>query len=248
VRRWLKHAIIGSRFEGAVKRAHSALTGSKSSLYDAQTIAIMRRVLRPDSIAIDIGAFEGSMLRHMIRFAPRGRHFAFEPVPEQFDRLKVSFPQARVYPYALGAEPGTVTFHHVLGHPALSGLRRRLASLPDEEVREIQVPMETIDRVIPADTAIAFIKVDVEGGELGVFQGGVRTLRRNRPVVVFECGLGGANHFGSAPSQIFDLLAGEATLKVSRLGDWLIGQPSLSRQSFSEEFEKGLNFYFVAHP
>jgi len=248
MRRLVKHAIIGTAWEEPVKRAHAALTGSKSSLYDSQTIAIMRRVLRPDSNAIDVGAFEGGMLRHMLRFAPQGRHLAFEPVPENFKRLHAAFPRARVHPYALGAQPGPVAFHFMVDHPALSGLRRRLEHIPSERVSELQVTMETLDRVVPPDLPIALIKIDVEGGELGVFRGGVQTLRRTRPVVVFECGLGGADYFGSAPGEIFDFLAQEAGLKVSLLGGWLDGQPSLSRESFADQFEKGLNFYFVAHP
>jgi FkbM family methyltransferase len=248
MRELVKRGFIGTRWEETVKRAHSALTGNKSSLYDAQTIAIMRRVLRPDSTAIDVGAFEGGMLRHMFRFAPQGRHFAFEPVPEKSRELERAFPQARVYACAAGAQHGTATFHFMLDHPALSGLNRRLETFPNENVREIEVPMESLDRVVPDDLPIAFIKVDVEGGELGVFQGGAQTLRRNRPVVVFECGVGGADYFGSTPTEIFDFLTGEANLRVSLLGAWLAGQPSLSRETFQEQFEKRLNFYFVAHP
>jgi len=244
----VKQAIIGTPWEEPVKWVHSALTGSKSSLYDSQTIAIMRRVLRPDSTAIDVGAFEGGMLRHMFRFAPRGRHLAFEPVPIKFQELTRSFPAAQVFPFALGAEQGVAAYHFMLDHPALSGLRRRLEHLPDEKVREIQVPTETLDRAVPADLPVAFIKIDVEGGELGVFRGGLQTLRRTRPVVVFECGVGGADYFGSSPRDIFDFLAEEVDLKVSLLGAWLAGQSSLSRQSFIEQFEKKLNFYFAAHP
>src|SRR5437762_14271470 len=248
MRELIKRAIIGTPWEAPVKRAHSAVTGSKSSLYDSQTIAIMSRALRPDSNAIDVGAFEGGMLRHMLRFAPRGHHFAFEPLPGKFERLHKTFPQTRVYPYALGAQTGQVTYHFMLEHPALSGLRRRLEHLPNESVRELQVSMETLDRVIPSDLPIAFLKIDVEGGELGVFQGGVQTLRRTRPVVIFECGVGGADYFESTAGEILDFLGQEAKLKVSLLGAWLAGQPALSRESFAEQFEKGLNFYFVAHP
>jgi FkbM family methyltransferase len=244
----IKRAFIGTPWEGSVKRVHSALTGNKSSLYDAQTIAIMRRVLRANSTAIDVGAFEGGMLRHMFRFAPKGRHLAFEPVPDKARDLERAFPHARVYACALGANQGVVTFHHVIDHPALSGLRRRLETFPNEKVREIEVPLESMDRVVPEDLPIAFIKIDVEGGELGVFRGGVRTLCSNRPVVVFECGLGGADYFGSTPSEIFDFLADEAKLRISLLGAWLSGLPALSRESFREQFEMKLNYYFVAHP
>jgi FkbM family methyltransferase len=248
MRQLVKRAIIGTRWEAPVKRAHSALTGSKSSLYDSQTIAIMRRVLRLDSNAIDVGAFEGGMLRHMLRFAPQGHHLAFEPAPIKYQGLIGRFPEAQIYPYALGAQPGPATFHFMLDHPALSGLRRRLEHIPNESVRELQVSMETLDRVVPRDLSVAFIKIDVEGGERDVFRGGVQTLRRTRPVVVFECGVGGADYFESTPREIFDFLTQEAELKVSLLGAWLAGQPPLSRESFSKQFEKGLNFYFVAHP
>jgi FkbM family methyltransferase len=248
MRQLIKRAVIGTRWEEPIKRAHSALTGSKSSLYDAQTIAIMRRVLRSDSTAVDVGAFEGGMLRHMFRFAPQGRHFAVEPLPNLALRLTQSYPAARVYACALGAERGVVPFHQMIDHPALSGLRQRQEHLPNERSRETQVPMETLDTVIPPDHPIAFLKVDVEGGELGVFHGGAQTLKRNRPVVVFECGVGGADCFGSTPREIFEFLHEAAGLRVSLLGAWLDGRQPLSKESFTAEFEGRLNFYFVAHP
>lgn len=248
MRRLVKRAFIGTRLEEPIKRPHSALTGSKSSLYDAQTIAIMRRVLRPDSTAIDVGAFEGGMLRHMFRFAPRGRHFAFEPLPEKFEHLRKAFPHARLFPYALGEDPGMAKFHHVVAYPALSGLRRRETQVKGLMIAEIEVKIATLDQVLPDDVPIHFVKIDVEGGELGVIRGGIQTLRRHRPVTVFECGLGGADYFGVQPATIFDALTEGAGLSVSLLGSWLEGEQPLSRQAFIEQFEGSLNYYFVAHP
>ena len=243
-----KHLVIGTRWEGPIKRAHFTLTGEMNSLYDWQAIDIMRNVLHPDSVAIDIGAFQGGMLRHMFRFAPKGRHLAFEPLPRNCVRLRAAFPNADVHECALGDHVAPVTFYEALDHPALSGLRRRAKDLHLERVREIQVPLETLDRRVPPDVPIAFVKVDVEGGELAVFRGGVETLRRNRPVVIFECGLGGADHFGADPGSIFDLIAVEIGLEISLLGNWLTRRPPLSRDGFIDQFENRRNFYFVAHP
>jgi FkbM family methyltransferase len=243
-----KHLVIGTRWEGPIKRAHFTLTGEKNSLYDWQAIDIMRRVLRSDSVAIDIGAFQGGMLRHMFRFAPNGRHMAFEPLPRNCARLRAAFPNADVHECALGDHVAQVPFYEALDHPALSGLRRRAKDLPLERVREIHVPLETLDRCVPRELPIALVKVDVEGGELAVFRGGVETLRRNRPVVIFECGLGGADHFDADPRGIFDLIAVEIGLEISLLGSWLARRPSLSRDGFIDQFENRRNFYFVAHP
>lgn len=248
LRETAKRLVIGTRWEGPIKRAHFALTGEKNSLYDWQAIRIMRNVLRSDSVAIDIGAFQGGMLRHMFRFAPKARHLAFEPLPRNCARLRAAFPRAIVHECALGDRFGQVTFYEGLDHPALSGLRRRAEDLPLERFREIQVPLDTLDGRVPRDLPIAFVKVDVEGGELAVFRGGLETLRRNRPVVLFECGLGGADYFDADPRAVFDLITVEIGLELSLLGDWLARQPPLSREAFLDQFENRRNFYFVAHP
>jgi FkbM family methyltransferase len=247
-KRIAQRLVVGTRFEAPVKRAHFALTGSKNSLYDALTIDVMRRVLCADSNAVDIGAFEGAMLRHILRFAPRGRHLAFEPLPGRAEKLQRTFPGVRVYPCALGPAPGETAFHHVIRYPALSGLRRRVDLESSEDVREERVTVETLDRMVPEEDPIALVKMDVEGGELGVFRGGIRTLRRTRPVIVFECGLGGADSYGAGPGEIFDLVTGAVGLKISLLDAWLSGSGPLSRGAFVDQFERSINFYFIAHP
>ncbi|HET9250825.1 MAG TPA: FkbM family methyltransferase [Candidatus Eisenbacteria bacterium] len=246
--RLAKRIFTGTPLEEPLKRAHHALTGQKSTLYDWQTIAIMRRVLRPDSNAIDVGAFEGGMLKHLIRLAPRGRHMAFEPQPDRCERLRAAFPRVDVHASAVGDRAGVVTFHCMDPHPALSGLERRARDLPGEHARAIQVPMETLDGTVPPDRPLHFVKVDVEGAEMGVFRGGVNVLRANRPVIVFECGLGGADHFGTTPRALHDLVTGEIGLRLSLLGGWLRGAPALSAAEFADQFERRLHFYFVAHP
>jgi len=243
-----KRVVQGTWLEEPAKRAHHALTGKKNSLYDALTIAIMRRVLLPDSNAIDVGAFEGGILKHIVRLAPLGSHIAFEPLAPRYERLRREFPRVRVHPFALGEESGEVTFQHVVRYPALSGLRRRIDLDPLEEIREERVTVETLDHVVPAGFPVAFVKIDVEGGERGVFRGGVETLRRTRPIIVFECGLGGADTYGAEPEEIFDLVTGPIALRVSLLDAWLAGRNPLTRPEFAERFRKSLDFYFVAHP
>jgi FkbM family methyltransferase len=247
MRELVKRAVAGTRWEEPLKRALSSLTGHRNAGYDWRTIAIMRRALGPRATGIDIGALDGAMLRHMRRLAPQGMHLAFEPQPEKAAALAARFPEVRVFPYALGAAPGVATFHVALRHPALSGLRRRAKDLGDEPTREVEVRVETLDRTVPPDLPVAFVKVDVEGGERDVFRGGIETLRRSRPVVVFECGLGSADHFGVEPEEVFDALV-EAGLAVSLLDAFLARRPALSRGAFGDQYRSRRNFYFVAHP
>src|SRR5262249_47493656 len=139
VKELLKRVVNGSSVEAPLKRVHAMVSGNRNSAYDWQTIEIMRRVMRPDSGAIDVGAFEGGMLCHMERFSPSGALSAFEPIPGRFEHLKARFPRANVFPYAVGAKPGDAVFHEFLDHPPLSGLRRREAVLPGHPTREVRV-------------------------------------------------------------------------------------------------------------
>jgi len=246
-KRIAQRLVVGTPWEAPVKRVHFGLTGRKNSLYDALTIDVMRRVLRRDSNAIDVGAFEGGMLRHMTRFSPRGTHVAFEPLADRYERLVRAFPRVRVYPYAVGESPGETVFHRATRHPALSGLHRRDLDRT-EGIQEEHVTVETLDRIIPEDRPVSLVKIDVEGGELGVFRGGIRTLRRSRPVIVFECGLGGADWFGVEPEEGYDCVTGEIGLRLSLLERWLSGGMPLTRSEFTAQFRDRLNFYFIAHP
>jgi FkbM family methyltransferase len=246
VKRLVQRLVTGTRWEAPVKRVHHALTRARNSLYDAQTIAIMRRVLRPDSTAVDAGAFEGGMLSHIVRFAPRGRHWAFEPLPDRHPSLAAAFPGVSVLPYALGAAPAEAEYVRVIRFPALSGLKRRADVAPDSPTETLRVRVETLDRVLPPDQPVALIKVDVEGGELDLFRGAAGTLARTRPVVVFECGLA-ARAYGATPEAVHDSLTGPG-LRVSTLGAWLSGDGPLSRDRFAALFEEGREFYFIAHP
>lgn len=215
--------------------------------YDDQTIEVMREVLRPSDTCVDVGANEGLILDHIVAFAPQGRHFAFEPIPDLAARLRERFPNVDVHEMALAAEEGTSSFHHVVSNPSYSGLRERRYDRPEETVEIITVRTARLDDVLPTDVEVRLVKIDVEGGEEGVLRGGLKTLERCRPYVVFEHGLGAADYYGTEPETVYDLLRG-ADLRVTLLERYLAHGPSLSRQEFSDHFHEGRNYYFLAHP
>ena len=51
----------------------------------------MKKVIKPQSNCIDVGCHKGEMLELMFKYSPKGKHFAFEPIPYLFERLKVNF-------------------------------------------------------------------------------------------------------------------------------------------------------------
>lgn len=143
---------IPAEISGACSRLRSLaaqLMKAPGHDYDRQTVAVMKRVLRPDSNCIDVGASTGKLLKHMVRLAPRGTHFAFEPLPRFYDALVEKFPTARVYNMALSDAAGESTFRHVVSNPAYSGLRPRRYDRPNELVEEIVVRTGRLDDLIP---------------------------------------------------------------------------------------------------
>jgi FkbM family methyltransferase len=225
---------------GRRRRAHR--------LYDERTFKIIDRVLRPDSNAVDVGCHEGLILRRMLTAAPNGRHFAFEPLPHLAARLRESFPTVQVHEVALSDAPGEASFVHVVSNPGYSGLRVRRYDRPDEDLARIDVKVDTLDHVLPDDVPITFIKIDVEGAELGVMRGARETIVRWKPHIVFEHGLGGSDYYGTRPEHVYGFLVDECGLRISLLERFLRGGRSLTAGEFVQQFESGANYYFVAHP
>jgi FkbM family methyltransferase len=220
-----------------------------NAVYDAQTVAVIERCVLPHSSCVDVGCHEGSVLEHMLRVASAGRHFAFEPLPAYAQRLRGRFgtSQVAVFEVALSDTAGETTFQHVVTNPSYSGLRQRRYDRPDEQIEEIRVRTERMDALIPAALPIALIKIDVEGAELQVLRGATETLRRWKPVVVFEHGLGAADHYGTTPEAVYDLLAG-CGLRTSTMERWLAGADALDRETFAAHFRQGWDYYFIAYP
>lgn len=194
--------------------------------------AVLVATLRSGSTAVDVGANVGDVLQDIVRLAPDGRHLAFEPVPDLHEELVRRFPGVDVRRAALSDVEGTLEFTHVVGAPAYSGLRRR-ADLPPEagELRRISVATHRLDDLLDPELSPALIKVDVEGAEVLALRGARETLRRHRPVVLFEHGVGGADLYDTTSAELWDLLD-EASLRVFDLE----GEGPLTRTEFSARF------------
>ncbi len=242
---WIKKKVIGSRLEGLARWLYIRLDPSIWGQYDRQTLAVFKRHLKPDSNCIDIGAHRGSMLREIIARAPRGKHYAFEPLPEPAQYLARAFPLVEVHPLALSNDSGKVTFTLATEHPTRSSFH---LTDPNEPKETITVKTERLDNIIPADLPIRLIKLDVEGAELQVLQGGIKTIRNNKPVIVFEHSDLAMRNYNIQSEQVYNLLTRECGLYISLLPDWLKGQKPLNCVEFKEQVTSDRCYFFIAHP
>ena len=80
--------------------------------------------------------------------APKGTHFAFEPISDLYEKPCVNFKAARIYNYALSDESGETSFYILSDKPALSGLNKREAIQKELPREKITVRTERLDAVI----------------------------------------------------------------------------------------------------
>lgn len=199
-------------------------------------------LLAPDSNCIDVGAHRGDVLREIRRLAPLGNHIAYEPIPDSYAALAREFPDVDVREAAVSDSPGQSTFVHVPALPSYSGFRHHTYPSP-QETAEITVRVESLDTALPQGYVPALIKIDVEGAERQVLEGAIETISRHRPTVVFEHGAGAADHYGTSPDHVYDLLAERARLRIFDID----GGGPYSRPQFQEVFTQPI-WNFVAHP
>jgi FkbM family methyltransferase len=247
----LRGAVMGTWLEPSARFVWKKILRrqSKNDVYDRLTIDIMRKVLRPESNCVDVGCHAGAILDEMLRLSPDGLHYAFEPLPDLAAKLRQRYagrPNIVFREAALSNAAGTATFHANRDHPGMSGLRRRDYVSENDTVELIEVQTDRLDALLPSDVKIDFMKVDVEGAESLVFEGGLESLARSRPVIVFEHGLASREYYNTESGVVFDLLS-RASLRVSCLEEFGRDGAALTRERFIEHVENGLDFYFVAH-
>jgi FkbM family methyltransferase len=253
--RRVERLLEGTPLEPLARRIYRKVYGiarprSRQSLrYHRQTVDIMARVLTPASTCVLVGAHRGGLLDEMVKLAPKGRHFAYEPLPDLAAALIRRFPGVTVDQVAVSDRAGDSRFYHVLDRPGFSGLRR-LGSIPSGlTVRDIVVRTVALDDLLPADLPIAFMKIDVSGAQLHVLQGAQHTIERWKPLIVFEHGMSAMLAYGTSSEMMWDLLVGRYDLRISRLADWLARKRPLTEEEFAASvgFQHDAEFCFLAH-
>jgi FkbM family methyltransferase len=237
-------AVLSDPLVGPEARALCS-PGSRREARDRHAISVLlAATLSRDAHTIDVGAHSGAILREIVRIAPGGRHIAYEPIPHLAAQLAEEFSSVTVRNAALSDENGAASFVHVDSAPEYSGLREReYHGLTDVRKHEITVRTERLDDVLPEAFEPRLIKIDVEGAEMLVLRGARQTIRRCRPTIIFEHGMGASDRYGTDPSDVHDLLVTELGMRIFDLD----GIGPYSREGFQAVFAEPIwNFLAVA--
>ena len=213
--------------------------------YDKQTMRIMKIVLEDNSTFIDVGSHKGEILSEAIKISPKGKHFAFEPVPSLYDKLKSKYGQyCEVKNFGLSDQKSRSEFQYVTSNPSYSGIKRRTYP-KTEKIETIEVDLDTLDNQLKQHDRVDLIKIDVEGGEFGVLKGAQKVIEKFHPVIVFEHGLGASDHYNTSPIDIFDFFK-EMDYKLFTLKGFIDDSFALKRDEFYELYNTNREYYFLA--
>lgn len=173
------------------------------------------------SIAIDGGAHVGTWSKVLSRKFERV--IAVEPSPDTHEALVANLEafgcsNVETKAVAIGQAPGFASMV----------LERRAAERKNTGGRQVRqggsIPIETIDSwELPS---LGLLKLDVEGYEASALRGAMQTLKRCRPIVIFEEKGFGRSH-GELPNAAADVLrkAGYYHLKSVKM-DHIWGAPA----------------------
>jgi len=175
--------------------------------------AFLDRFLEPGMTFIDVGANEGIYSVFAARrVGPSGVVWAFEPSARELGRLRrnAASNELDVSIFPVGLSDSERDAELVVAENLHAWLNT-LGKIPYAEVnvaRTEHVQLLRLDDVVSRNPLhrIDIIKIDIEGGELNMLRGAVETLRRYRPLLLFELLRPALVSQGASPEEVIEFL------------------------------------------
>lgn len=77
-----------------------------------------------------------------------------------------------------------------------------------------------------------------------MLKGAAQTLKNHKPILIFECGKGASDYYGTTPSAIYDYLD-DMGYSLNTLKGFYRSTKNLDKGEFVSLFESGDEYYFV---
>jgi FkbM family methyltransferase len=170
-------------------------------------------------VCVDIGANVGAISLLLAKLTgAEGKVFAIEPGPPNVTRLRANFElnpelsaRTEIVACGMGRSRSELWWAEEKDNPGNAMLAQEGSH---------RIPVDTLDNFVREHDLddLDFIKIDVEGMELDVMQGGKQTLLRYRPMLYFETlARYGDVHSGSNFQMIESFLTGVCGYELFRI-------------------------------
>lgn len=197
---------LGNRLFERCYFLYRPLYAGYKAISDRQERVLIRRLVRPGMIVVDVGANIGIYTRLFAQLVgAKGRVFAFEPAPANYSHLKdnvAKFANVAAVQSAVGDSSGQIGLFvsdslNVDHHAYDSGEGRR----------RVNVPIVRLDDYFEKGQNVDLLKIDVQGYEFSVLNGASRVLRESPNVsVIMEFWPYGLSKAGVESHALFELI------------------------------------------
>jgi FkbM family methyltransferase len=173
-----------------------------NNYYEPHIMNLLKKIIRSDSLCIDIGANIGIISLVLGHLSPGGKVYSFEPSMENHSYLMQNIKQSglcNIEPIKLGIydENKQVKFTHInegSGWSFVDTVNRKAEVKDIINLIPVHHSVHEIINCIKLDdwmnvkqlNKLDFIKIDVEGAEVKALTGAVETMTRFRPDLVIE--------------------------------------------------------------
>ncbi|MBN2108341.1 MAG: FkbM family methyltransferase [Deltaproteobacteria bacterium] len=171
---------------------------------------MIEKLVDDEATVFDVGANIGWYSINLAVSRRNSKIYAFEPIPRTYSYLEKNVGLnglTNVFPQNFGfsKEAGEVPFYY---YPEGSG-NASMANLTGRtDLETVTSQLRTLDSFAKEMGAtVDFIKCDVEGAELFVFQGALETLQTQQPVIATEMLRKWAAKYDYHPNKIISLLS-----------------------------------------
>jgi FkbM family methyltransferase len=178
--------------------------------YERSEMDMMFRIIEPGFTVFDIGANIGWYSLNIAKTVPNVRIMAFEPLPETFGQLSRNIElnevtNVQAYSFGFSNKEQELPFYFC---PDSSGSASAANIGGRNDAKLVRCRVRRLDDFVAESGVVPdFIKCDVEGGELFVFQGGMESIRKHKPVILSEMLRKWSAKFNYSPNDVIDLLS-----------------------------------------
>lgn len=176
--------------------------------YEKEDSEMIYNLIDSKGSIIDIGANVGWYSLHFAAMLNVENVYSFEPIPETYKKLQKNISinnlkNIKSYPIALSEKKQKLPFYY---SPMQTGASSSKNILENEDAIQLELESITLDEFVKNNNIeqIDFIKCDVEGAELFVFQGALNSIKKFKPIIFTETLRKWAAKFNYHPNDIFD--------------------------------------------
>jgi len=174
--------------------------------YEKNDTQMMYNLIEKNFTIFDIGANIGWYSIGIAKNKKNVSVYSFEPISQVLENLKFNLKlnkstNIKIFSHGFYNENKVVNFYY---YPAASGYSSNTPFPGKKGFEKVQCKLIPLDQFVNKNkiSKINFIKCDVEGAELFVFQGGVKSLERFKPIILSEISRINQSKFSCHPNDL----------------------------------------------